>query len=68
VFFRCGICGRRHEALPPLENGVPRVPESITTSRNKKGEWYFHCSPGGCTLTLVDIAIANESEKPPRGW
>lgn len=42
ILFICKVCGKGHEALPPLENGVYRLPDTITTVR-KDGAFIFTC-------------------------
>ena len=54
IIFTCSMCGEQHLSDEMGENGVIKLPATITTSKNKNGEWFFHC-------TKHDI----KKEKPP---
>lgn len=46
VEFTCKICSHKHSAIPggAYDDGVPRMPHTITTRKNKNNHWYFCCN------------------------
>ena len=41
--FVCSLCDTNHVAIDKDKHGVHIIPATITTSRDGKGEYYFHC-------------------------
>jgi hypothetical protein len=41
--FVCKICNTNHVALDTDKHGVHIIPSTITTSRDRKNEYFFHC-------------------------
>ena len=41
--FVCKVCATNHVGLDKDKRGVHIIPSTITTSRDGKGEYYFHC-------------------------
>jgi hypothetical protein len=58
ALFRCSLCGVLHVVAEKDKFGIHTIPNTITTSRNKKGEHYFHC-----VECAKDIAWDTELQK-----
>jgi len=43
IVFGCKLCENCHPATEVLDCGVIKLPNTITTSRDKDQKWYFHC-------------------------
>lgn len=41
--FVCQSCGTPHVAIDKDKRGVHIIPSTITTSRDGKNEYFFHC-------------------------
>lgn len=43
IIFVCKICKTKHTSTEVFENGVAKLPDSITTLKDAKSNWYFCC-------------------------
>lgn len=43
ITVACKTCGREHITFERDRHHLFRLPETITTDKNKKGEYHFHC-------------------------
>jgi hypothetical protein len=44
VLFVCSLCGTNHAGIDKdAKTNVHLIPPTITTSKNGKAEYYFHC-------------------------
>lgn len=44
VIFTCKICDAKHPSKEENENGLAKLPETITTLKDAKSNWYFCCT------------------------
>ena len=55
MLFTCVLCTTKHASTTKDKYGLHITPTTITTSRNKAGEWYYHCVQ--CSRDINDDPI-----------